>query len=60
MRACLAWAEDCGTGDLLTAIIDPGNEPSLRLSRRLGFAERTVATYQDGTIVLLERPRRSQ
>ena len=60
MRACLAWAEDYGTGDLLTAIIDPGNEPSLRLARRLGFVERTVATYRDSPIVLLERPRRSQ
>jgi RimJ/RimL family protein N-acetyltransferase len=58
MRACLAWAEAHGTGDRLTAIIDPGNEPSLRLARRLGFAERTLATYRDNPIVLLARPRR--
>ena len=57
MRAAIVWASTNGTGDRLTAIIDPDNGASLRLAEKLGFREFTRSTYHDSPIVMLERTR---
>jgi RimJ/RimL family protein N-acetyltransferase len=59
MRAALNWAAVDGTGERITAIIDPGNAASRRIAQKLGFSEVTVATYGGKPFVLHERQRRA-
>lgn len=58
MRAALGWAAEHGRGEVLTAIIDPGNGASRRVAAKLGFAEREEAIYNGQPITIFERPRR--
>lgn len=58
VRAAIGWAAVHGSGDRLTAIIDPGHVASLHVAGKLGFVEFARSSYADKPIVLLERPRR--
>ncbi|HWA18529.1 MAG TPA: GNAT family N-acetyltransferase [Devosia sp.] len=58
MRAALDWAAAHGTGDRITAIIDPGNGASRRIAEKLGFREMGEAMYGGKPLILHERPRR--
>jgi RimJ/RimL family protein N-acetyltransferase len=58
IRAALAWADENGTRDRLTALIDPANAASLKLARKAGFVEVAQTTYHGAPIILLERSRR--
>lgn len=58
MAAALGWAADSGTGDWITAIIDPANAASRRVADKLGFRERGEAAYNGKPITVFERARR--
>ena len=58
VRAAIGWAAEHGTGDRLTAIIDPGHAASLHVAGKLGFVEFARGGYGGKPVVLLERPRR--
>lgn len=55
MSAAIAWAETAFAGRRMTALIDPDNQPSVRVAKKLGFAELARTTYADKPIVLFER-----
>ncbi|MGN6489198.1 MAG: GNAT family N-acetyltransferase [Devosia sp.] len=55
MSAAIAWAETAFAGQRMTALIDPDNQPSVRVAKKLGFAELARTTYADKPIVLFER-----
>lgn len=55
MTAALGWAATHCPGRRLTCIIDPDNQPSIRVARKLGFAELTRTRYLDAPIILFER-----
>lgn len=59
MRACLAWAEQHGPRERLTAIIDPEHVRSRRLAARLGFTEMAQSHYRERPICIFGRPRRA-
>lgn len=56
VAAVLAWGHTHFGPVRTVCIIDPGNEPSLRLAAKLGFREYALATYHDKPIILLECP----
>jgi RimJ/RimL family protein N-acetyltransferase len=58
VRAAIGWAAEHGTGERLTAIIDPDHGASLRVADKLGFAEFARSEYGGHPVVLLERRRR--
>ena len=56
MAAVLAWFESEHGAQRIVCMISPGNEPSLRLAARLGFAPFRDAELSNGeTVGLLER-----
>ena len=55
VRAVLAWADANLSVPRTVCIIDPENEPSLRLAARFGYREIARPTYHNEPIVLLER-----
>jgi len=55
-RAALSWADRALPGREIVAIIDHGNEASIRLAEKLGFSSVEEALYKDGTILLFRRP----
>ena len=55
MRAALAWLESGHGARRTCCIIDPGNEPSLRLADRCGYRETGRTTYRDRPIAVLLR-----
>lgn len=57
LRACLSWARDHGPRDRLTAIIDPANEPSIRLAGKLGFREAAHSELDGRPLIVFERSR---
>ena len=57
--AAAAWADENLPGQDFVAIIDPDNTPSIKVADRLGFTERSDATYKDAPIFLYRRPARS-
>ncbi len=58
LAACLAWADRAARFPLTTCIIEPKNEPSIRLAERAGYAHAAVITGTDGApIGLYERIR---
>ena len=58
LTACLAWSDKVARFPLTTCIIEPENEPSIRLAERAGYARATTIFGPDGTpIDLYERPR---
>ncbi|MCE9594555.1 MAG: GNAT family N-acetyltransferase [Planctomycetes bacterium] len=55
VRAVLAWG-DARFGDARTVcLVDPGNEPSLRVAAKCGYAEFGRTTYKGDPVVLFER-----
>jgi RimJ/RimL family protein N-acetyltransferase len=54
MRAMIAWVEPRFPDKEMTCIIDPVNEASLRVAKKLGFREVTRTDYH-GEIILLSR-----
>src|SRR5580765_5731534 len=47
LTAQLAWAENHFGGVAFVCMIDPGNEPSIRLAQKHGYMEFTRGTYKD-------------
>jgi RimJ/RimL family protein N-acetyltransferase len=56
VRAALRWLDAQGERRSV-CIIDPGNEPSLRLAAKNGFREYARAIFMDDEVILLERGR---
>ena len=59
MRAALGWAAEYGTGERVTAMIDPGNGGSRRVAEKLGFTPFAETTYSGRAVILLQRPRQA-
>ncbi len=57
VRAMLDWADATLSAPAITAIIDPDNEPSVRVAEKTGFSARETATYKGKPILLFERRR---
>lgn len=55
MQALMGWAEQAFPGRRMTCIIDPANQPSLRIAARLGFSEVCVTSYHGSTVILFDR-----
>lgn len=55
MQAAINWAETTFAGRKMTAIIDPDNQPSLHVAKKLGFTELARTTYLEKPIVVFER-----
>jgi RimJ/RimL family protein N-acetyltransferase len=55
MTAAIGWAETAFGGQKMTAIIDPDNQTSVRVAKKLGFAEVARTTYANTPIVVFER-----
>ena len=55
MQAAIGWAEAAFAGRKMTAIIDPDNQMSVRVAKKLGFSELARTTYLDKPIVVFER-----
>ena len=56
VEAALAWGHGHFGPVRTVCIIDPNNEPSLRLAAKFGYHEYARTTYHAEPIVLLERP----
>ena len=54
--AALEWGDRMLPGHGFAAIIDPANQPSIRLARKLGFGEEQEARYDGAPILLFRRP----
>lgn len=54
MKALIAWAETHFPGKPMSCIIDPRNEPSLRVAAKLGFRE-LARTHYNGEVIVLSR-----
>ncbi|MBX9459097.1 MAG: GNAT family N-acetyltransferase [Rhizobium sp.] len=57
MQALVGWADTTFPGRRMTAIIDPANQPSIRIASRLGFTPFGETSYHGNAIVLFERRR---
>ncbi|QKW04959.1 GNAT family N-acetyltransferase [Streptomyces sp. NA04227] len=58
-RACLDWGFATLQEDYFTALIRPGNEPSVKVAERLGFSPRRQDEVMGNavTVYALDRPR---
>ena len=56
VAAGLEWADEALQGQEITAIIDPGNTPSIRVAEKAGFTVREDADYGTKPILLFRRP----
>jgi RimJ/RimL family protein N-acetyltransferase len=56
VEAALAWGQRHFGPVRTVCIIDPDNQPSLKLAARFGYREYARSTYHAAPIVLLERP----
>ncbi len=54
-QAALAWADAHLTQTRTVCLIDPDNQPSLRLAAKFGYQEFAHTTYKGHAVVLLER-----
>lgn len=54
LAAAFAWVDARGT-PLTRCIIDPGNDPSIRLAQRFGFEARGEGWYHDKPTLIFER-----
>lgn len=54
-QAAIAWGDRNLEADEIVAMIDPGNEPSLRLAGALGFLEYARTKYKGCDVILLSR-----
>lgn len=57
VAAMLAWGDARPGFGRIVCMIDPGNDPSLRLAQRFGFRRISDLTYKGNANVLLERLR---
>jgi RimJ/RimL family protein N-acetyltransferase len=57
-QAALTWAESNLPPTAIWAIIDPGNDSSLRLAGRLGFEQVGETLYNNDPTLVLKRPAR--
>ena len=57
VAASLAWADDHLSASRTVCMIDPANQPSLRVAAGAGYRELVRPTYKGDPIVLLERRR---
>jgi RimJ/RimL family protein N-acetyltransferase len=55
VAAALQWGDETLGGEFV-AVIDPRNEPSMRLARRLGFEEVAGTFYHEDPILIFRRP----
>lgn len=55
MAAITQWFDTTHKPPRTVCMIDPANEPSIRVATRLGFTEFTRTAYRDAPIVLFER-----
>ena len=55
LSAALTWADDALNAPRTVCMISPGNEPSLALAKRAGYAPYVETTYKGETVLLLER-----
>jgi RimJ/RimL family protein N-acetyltransferase len=55
MTAAIGWAASAFPRRRMTCIIDPENQPSLRVAQRLGFVELARTRYLDAPIIVFER-----
>ncbi|MEU9620797.1 MULTISPECIES: GNAT family N-acetyltransferase [unclassified Streptomyces] len=57
-RACLDWGFATLKEDYFTALIRPGNDPSVKVAERLGFSPRRQDTVKGNpvTVYALDRP----
>lgn len=55
MAAGLAWADAALAAPEIVAIIDAGNQGSIRVAEKCGFAEREEAAYKGEAILLFRR-----
>ena len=58
VSALLAWADETVDAPEIVAIIDPANDPSIRVAERCGFNSREDAVYKGEPILLFRRPAR--
>jgi Acetyltransferases, including N-acetylases of ribosomal proteins len=56
VRAALAWGDTHFGATPTVCLIDPENQPSLRVAEKCGFVTRERATYKDKTVLLFRRP----
>lgn len=58
LSACLDWADRSARFALTTCIIEPANQPSVRLAERLGYGKAATVAGADGApIDFYQRPR---
>lgn len=57
MAAITSWFDTTHSPPGTVCMIDPGNEASIRVATRLGFAEFARANYRDSSVTLYERLR---
>ena len=60
VAAAIAWADATLDADQYVAIIDPGNDASIRVIEKAGFASREDASYKGEPILLFRRDRAGQ
>jgi RimJ/RimL family protein N-acetyltransferase len=53
--AALEWADHALAAPEIAAIIDPGNETSIRLAERLGFRQADKAIYDEERVLIFRR-----
>ena len=56
VAAAHAWGDTRFVGARTVCMIDPRNDPSLRVAARAGYVEFARTQYRDDEVVLLERP----
>jgi RimJ/RimL family protein N-acetyltransferase len=56
VSAGLAWAEANLDAREYSCIIDPGNDPSIRLALKMGFVEAARTLYKGAPIIVFRRP----
>ena len=57
LEAALAWVDGDFGAPRTVCMISPDNAPSLKLAARVGYRLYADATYKDGPVRLLQRPR---
>ncbi len=55
LTAIASWGDAHFEAPETACIISPGNEPSIRLARKIGFQEKLRTVYKNGTVILFTR-----
>ncbi len=56
VRASLAWADAHWPAGRTACLIDPANQPSLRVAEKCGYQEMLRTVYKDAPVIVLARP----